>query len=618
MPGIVAPSCGPAARAAARLLLLALALVLPPAAGAPTVVLPALLLSAALVAALCREIGISAERRDFLSLIEDGPGDFLWATDRELRFRGVSRRFSAVLGETAPVGGLSLPEWISVQADESPTASPTGTRLLEAFAVRSPFRDLQVVVTVAGARRVVSFSGRPVATAWGRFDGYRGIGSEISAAVPVRSDGLTGLGDRAAFREALGAACPAEASVCLLVLDLDGFRTVNETFGQAAGDAVLAASADRIRGLIGSNGAAFRIGADEFAVIVRNRERRASEDLAETLVHRVSEPFVLDGGTARLGVSVGLAFPAETGADPDELFRGADLALSEARAKGRGTPVVFGPALAAAAGRRRALRSDLQRAIEGDELELDFQPVVDLESGEVTSAEALVRWSHPDRGRIAPADFIPLAEEAGLIVPLGAWVLRRACREAMSWAGDARVAVNLSPLQFRDPGLLATIEAVLAETGLPARRLELEITETVFLDAAEPTLRCLHALRALGIQIALDDFGTGYSALQYLRRFPFDKVKIDRSFVHDLGLSDNTTAIVRAIVGLASSLGMCTTGEGVETTSQVEFLQTSGCSHVQGYLFGRPCAPEIIARIMRSNRGPVVDEPLQPRESEPA
>ncbi len=236
-------------------------------------------------------------------------------------------------------------------------------------------------------------------------------------------------------------------------------------------------------------------------------------------------------------------------------------------------------------------------------LELDFQPIVDLATGAVVSAEALVRWPHAVRGRIQPADFIPLAEETGLIVPLGAWVLRQACQEAASWAGDARVAVNLSGAQFRDPGLLATIEAALADAGLPPERLELEITESVFLDAIEPTLACLHALRARGVRIALDDFGTGYSALNYLRSFPFDRMKIDRAFVSDLGTSRNATVIVQAIVGLASSLGISTTGEGVETTSQVELLQSTGCSHVQGYLFGRPCGPDTIASIMRAGSG---------------
>jgi EAL domain-containing protein (putative c-di-GMP-specific phosphodiesterase class I) len=254
--------------------------------------------------------------------------------------------------------------------------------------------------------------------------------------------------------------------------------------------------------------------------------------------------------------------------------------------------------MAARAQERHALQTDLRHAIDGGELTLDFQPILDIASSQVIGAEALVRWLHPVRGRISPADFIPVAEESGLIVDLGAWVLHRACREAVSWANGARVAVNLSPLQFRDPDLLALIDTVLSETGLPPQRLELEITESVFLEAADKTIACLHALRLRGIHIALDDFGTGYSSLSYLRSFPFDKVKIDQSFIRDLSMNDDAIAIVQAIVGMASSLGMCTTGEGVETTAQAELLQSTGCSQVQGYLFGRPCSPEAIAAIM--------------------
>ena len=279
-------------------------------------------------------------------------------------------------------------------------------------------------------------------------------------------------------------------------------------------------------------------------------------------------------------------------------FAPLTLALYHSKAEGRGTWRFFEPEMAVRAQEKHRLQADLRHAIDHDELTLDFQPIVDIGTGDVIGAEALARWCHPVRGRVSPAEFIPAAEEAGLIYPLGAWVLRRACQQAVSWPGQARVAVNLSPLQFRDPGLLDLIDKVLADTGLPATRLELEITESVFLDALDTTLACLHALRSRGIHIALDDFGTGYSSLSYLRSFPFDKVKIDQSFVRDLGVTDNALAIIQAIVGMAGSLGMRTTGEGVETHAQAELLRGTGCSQVQGYFFGRPCSPEIIANVM--------------------
>ena len=298
-----------------------------------------------------------------------------------------------------------------------------------------------------------------------------------------------------------------------------------------------------------------------------------------------------------MGLSIGIAIEC-SGLSPDDLLRIADLALYFSKEAGRGTWHFYKPEMGLRAQERHAFQVDLRHAIEHDGLSLDFQPIVDIASGNVVGAEALARWLHPIRGRVSPAEFIAAAEESGLIHSLGAWVLRRACKQAVTWANHSRISVNLSPLQFRDPGLLNLIDEVLADTGLPATRLELEITESVFLDALDETLACLHALRSRGIHIALDDFGTGYSSLSYLRSFPFDKVKIDQSFVRDLGVNDNARAIVQAIVGMAGSLGMRTTGEGVETQAQAKLLQLTGCSQVQGYLFGRPCSSEVIAGVM--------------------
>ncbi len=578
----------------------------------------------------------AADQRDIISMLlrdfEERARDVLWQTGPDFRFGRVSRRLAALLARPEEaLAGLSLLDWLG--DPRVATASSGRKRLREALRTGAAFRDVLVPLEANGEARTLSFTGAPIIGVDGSLGGYRGVASDVTAAVRAEEriahlashDALTGIANRASFREHLGRLCEAGRPFCLMLLDLDGFKPVNDAFGHQAGDAVLVEIASRIRdalhgpddtisdrvasGIVAADaeenecGLACRIGGDEFAVLCPFGDRDRARRLADTLIASVARPVGFEGRMLVVGASVGFSFPTDTGWDADALVRGADLALYQAKTRGRGLAVLSEPAFAVAAERAQRLRVELGHAVRAGALELDFQPVVDLVTGAVVSAEALVRWPHPVHGRIQPADFIPLAEETGLIVPLGAWVLRRACREAASWTGGARVAVNISAAQFRDPGLLATIEAALADAALAPDRLELEITESVFLDAVEPTLRCLHALRRLGVRIALDDFGTGYSALSYLRSFPFDRMKIDRAFVHDLGTNRNATAIVQAIVGLASSLGISTTGEGVETTSQVEFLQSTGCSHVQGYLFGRPCGPDTIARIMRAGSG---------------
>ena len=413
------------------------------------------------------------------------------------------------------------------------------------------------------------------------------------------------------FRAALGQACAQPVPFALLCLDLDGFKSVNDTLGQAAGDSLLVAVARRLGGCLREGDMVARLGGDEFAVLQRHGDAQAAGSLARRLVEHIGGPYRIGNVPVSVGLSVGIALCEHVGTDPEALLLGADLALYQSKGEGRGTWHFFEPAMAARAQTRHALQADLRHAIDHGELILEFQPILDIVTGDITSAEALVRWLHPQQGRIAPGDFIPIAEESGLILALGAWVLDQACRAEASCECGARVAVNLSPLQFRDPNLLELVDAALAGSGLPPHRLELEITESVFLDAADRTVACLQALRTRGIQIALDDFGTGYSSLSYLRSFPFDKVKIDQSFIRDLSVNDHAIAIVQAIVGMASSLGMCTTGEGVETASQARLLQSTGCSQVQGYLFGRPCSSDAIAGIMEGDR-PKLAELLGP------
>ena len=548
--------------------------------------------------------------RDF----EESASDFLWETDCELRLQRVSGRLAQIMG-CAPkaLHGTSMTHWIIRGGAAASSEENAAAGLLASLAGRRPFRDQQISLALGNTRCWVSLSGKPVLDAAGIFQGFRGVGCDVTAArrsderiiYLARYDSLTGLPNRMRFQDALTEACGAEAPFALHCLDLDGFKAVNDTLGHAAGDSLLVAVAGRLRACLRDGDVAARLGGDEFAVLQVNATLDGAAALAQRLIEHIGEPYQLGELSASVGVSVGIALQGEGRQVAEDLLRGADLALYHSKSKGRGVWHVFEAAMAVRAHARHSLLAELRHAIAHAELVLDFQPICDLATGAIIGAEALVRWLHPVRGRISPAEFIPAAEESGLIVALGEWVLRRACTEAAAWAGAARVAVNLSPVQFRDPGLLPLVDQVLAETGLPAQRLELEITESVFLDAQETTLACLNALRARGIHIALDDFGTGYSSLSYLRSFPFDRVKIDRSFIRDLGVNDEAAAIVHAIVDMASSLGMRTTGEGVETQSQADLLARTGCGQVQGYLFGRPCAPEAIGSVMRADPLPV-------------
>ncbi len=559
------------------------------------------------------------EQSDIIGLLlhdfEESASDFLWEVDAGCRLRRVSERFARLTGHDAPaLQGASLLEWIEGGAAGTAGGDGAGggnAAILAALAARQPFRDVAVELSHGGRTVWLSLTGKPLLDAAGRFLGYRGVGSDLTAlrrsderiAHLARHDSLTDLPNRVQFRDALEQARARGEPVALHCLDLDGFKSVNDTLGHAMGDALLVAVAGRLRGCLREGDVVARLGGDEFAVLQATNDANAAAALAQRLVARVAEPCQLGQTSTSVGLSVGVMLSTDA-ASTEELLQGADLALYHSKSEGRGTWSFFEPGMATLARERHALHADLQRAIASDELFVEYQPITDFETGTITAAEALVRWEHPLRGRVSPASFIPAAEESGLIVALGAWVLRAACAQASTWAGQARVAVNLSPLQFRDPGLLELVDRVLAQTGLPAHRLELEITESVFLEDVAYTLSCLNALRERGVHIALDDFGTGYSSLSYLRSFPFDKVKIDQSFIRDLSVNGDAITIVQAIIGMASGLGMRTTGEGVETLAQAELLRRSGCTQVQGYLYGRPCSPERIAAMMTgSSRG---------------
>lgn len=408
----------------------------------------------------------------------------------------------------------------------------------------------------------------------------------------ARHDSLTDLPNRTLFREKMGEGLNevaiAGGAMAVLCFDLDNFKTVNDRLGHAAGDRLLRWVAARLKENVGEHDTVARLGGDEFAVLQRGPQPRSAERLARRLVEIIGHPPPLENQSIHVGVSVGIAIAPDHGLDADELMKCADLALYQAKAKGRGAYQLFEPEMEEEARSRHALEQDLRGALEADQFHLVFQPQVRLDTTELTGFEALLRWTHPSRGFVSPAEFIPIAEENGLIVPIGEWVLRTACATAASWP-DVTVAVNLSPVQFRSRGLVAMVTSALAEAGLPPRRLELEVTETALLDDSEATIGILHQLRGLGVRVSLDDFGVGYSSLSYLRKFPFDRIKIDRSFVGTIGESPESVAIVRTIASLGSVLGVETTAEGVETVEQLDFVRACGCTAVQGYYFGKPC-----------------------------
>jgi diguanylate cyclase (GGDEF)-like protein len=417
-------------------------------------------------------------------------------------------------------------------------------------------------------------------------------------------DALTDLPNRVFFRDrlaqALARARREGEAVAVLCLDLDRFKEVNDTLGHAAGDQLLEAVADRLRADVREADTIARLGGDEFAVVQTALTQPGGADaLSRRIVEALSRPFDLGGNVlASVGASVGVALYPADGEDPDRLLRRADLALYRAKADGRGTHRFFEEQMDAQLRARAALERDLRGALAEERFELNYQPQVDLATGRLAGAEALLRWRHPERGMVPPAEFIPLAEETGLIVPIGEWVLATACREACGWPAPLRVAVNLSPVQFRQPGLAELVVRTLRCTGLDPTRLELEITEGVLLRDTDATVGALEALRALGVRIAMDDFGTGYSSLSYLRRFPFDKIKIDRSFVADLGRSGDAAEIVRAVIHLGRGLGMRANAEGVETAEQATLLRVAGCGEGQGYYFGRPVPAHEFAALV--------------------
>jgi diguanylate cyclase (GGDEF)-like protein/PAS domain S-box-containing protein len=419
----------------------------------------------------------------------------------------------------------------------------------------------------------------------------------------ARHDALTNLPNRTYFREKLEDALSRVGrgtQVAVFCLDLDRFKEVNDTLGHPVGDELLREVARRLRECIRDDDTAARLGGDEFAIVQVGRELKLAETsaLATRLIETISAPFTIHGHQVLIGATLGISVAPDDGADPDQLLKNADLALYRAKGDGRGNYRFFEAGMDARALARRTLELELRTALSRGEFELQYQPLLDIKTSNINCCEALLRWNHPQRGMVLPQEFIWLAEETGLIIPIGDWVLRRACTEAARWPEGVRIAVNVSPAQFKNRNLVPTVEEALASAGLPADRLEIEITETVLLLEGD-ALATLHTLRGLGIHIAMDDFGTGCSSLSYLRSFPFDKIKIDRSFVSELAAGGESMAIVRAVTALGRSLGISTTAEGVETAEQLSLLRSEGCNEVQGFLFSPALPAAEVEKMLR-------------------
>jgi diguanylate cyclase (GGDEF)-like protein/PAS domain S-box-containing protein len=432
--------------------------------------------------------------------------------------------------------------------------------------------------------------------------------AEARLAFMAQHDGLTGLPNRNLLRQQMDDLLlhtrRSAEKVAVLVLGLDNFKAVNDTLGHAIGDKLLRGVAKRLRSTLREEDVLARLNSDEFA-IVQNGVTRPEDAvlLARRLLEAIGDPYLLDGHSVVIGASIGIAVSPGDGDESDKLLKNADMALSRAKKDFRGTFSFFETGMDARAQTRRKIEIELREAIRSDLLRPYYQPLVDLSTGRISGFEALVRWPHPERGMISPGDFIPVAEETGLINAVGGLMLRRACMDAAQWPDDVRIAVNLSPLQFRVGNLLSLVMDTLKEAGLAPTRLELEITETLMLEKSSQVLATLHALRSLGVRISMDDFGTGYSSLSYLRSFPFDKIKIDRSFVQDLGANRDAQAIVRSIISLGKGLGVTITAEGVETEAELSCLRTEGCHEDQGFLFSRARPNAEIVSLLRAQRG---------------
>jgi diguanylate cyclase (GGDEF)-like protein len=540
---------------------------------------------------------------------------WFWQTDSEGRVTYLSEKVATELDlpDTPAIG-----EMLTALFRVDSVLPETERTLAFHLSSRTAFSNYSVrPASASKLERWWSISGRPIADDLGRFQGFIGSGSDLTERRRADAeitrlalfDGLTGLANRQRMRVSLDQTLHqpggAHRASALFLLDLDRFKAVNDTLGHQTGDSLLKQVAQRLQRSIGEAGLVGRLGGDEFEVILpglAQRDRLAA--LATDVIAALSQPYFIDGSSITIGCSIGIAIAPEHGEDAEKLVRNADLALYAAKADGRGIHRFFREELLVGAQSRKELEDDLRHALAQDQLYVAYQPVVSTRSERIVGYEALVRWNHPTRGAVSPAEFIPVAEDCGLIEAIGEWVLRTACMEAVNWPRDVRVAVNVSPIQFANPNLPAIVTNALARAGLSPGRLELEITEGVFLDDNASSENMFKMLKGVGVRLALDDFGTGYSSLGYLKKAPFDKIKIDQSFVKGAAIAGNrNAAIIKAIVTLADTLGMETTAEGVEVHDEIALIRELGCSHIQGYVYGKPARAADVAQQLVANGG---------------
>jgi diguanylate cyclase (GGDEF)-like protein/PAS domain S-box-containing protein len=568
----------------------------------------------------------SARAEALIQEFEASGKGWFWETTREGILTYISESVAQALGRN--VEDLVDRPFADLVSTETADAGATSERTL-GFYLSSHVAFSDLIVRAKTKNEIWwSISGRPIHDEIGRFFGYRGFASDLTKMRQseveldrlARQDSLTGLANREALRRALDDALVSSVRrkhrCSVFLLDLDRFKAVNDTLGHPAGDTLLRLVSLRLRDEVGELGQVGRLGGDEFEVVLPSTSSTDElSRIAQGIIDSLSRPYTINGTAVSIGASVGIVTSDYDDRTSDDLMRDADLALYAAKAAGKGCYRFFAPEMHEAARERQLMESDLRVALEKEQLRVVFQPSVDASSEAVTGFEALIRWDHPEHGPVSPAQFIPLAEEIGLINEIGEWVLRTACAEAAKWPQHISVAVNLSPIQFKLHSLPATIRSVLSDSGVAAKRLELEITEGVFLSNDEHVHEMIGNLKAIGVKLALDDFGTGYSSLSYLQRVPFDKIKIDRSFVS--GASDpksRNAALIRAMVGLASDLKMETTAEGVETQEELLLVRTLGCSLVQGYYFGKPMPADEALELASKGAATRPDAHLTPRE----
>jgi diguanylate cyclase (GGDEF)-like protein len=520
---------------------------------------------------------------------------WLWQVDSENRVTYISSRMTALLGRpSSAIVGHSMPSLLGGNAD-------LGRVLLE----KQPFNSLEMELKTSRGPRWISIAGDPIIDTAGRFEGFRGVGSDITEVRQTQErlthlanmDVLSGLPNRGRVRQLLGeslrVATTSNVPCAIMFLDLDGFKPVNDTFGHPKGDAVLQAVAKRLCDEVSTDGHVGRMGGDEFAIVINDAQsRKKVEGLADRIIRAIAEPYMIDQTEIRIGVSIGCAFGPIDGATVDDLILKADLALYEAKDAGRGVAKYFSAELQSEQDDRIRLETDLRSAIASKQFHLVFQPLVAAKNQKLVGFEALIRWNHPQRGLVPPPVFIALAEECGLMNQLGEWVIEEAIRATATWPEPITVALNISPKQIILPSLPNIVSQALSRHKVPGNRIELEVTEGVFLGDGSQTLDVLKRLRALGVGIALDDFGTGYSSIGYLNKAVFHKLKIDGSFVREAGSRPENVAIIQSIVQLARSFRMTVTAEGVETAEDFERMRDLGCDTIQGYLFGRPLSYE--------------------------